>query len=60
MSPFPYADRVPVHRALPEHGTPRAEVLATLRSMAEEEDRTWESGGARAPCTAATTTTTPS
>jgi len=44
MSPFPYADRVPVHRALPDHGTPRAEVLATLRSMAEEEDRTWESG----------------
>jgi len=44
MSPFPYADRVPVHRALPDHGTPRAEVLDVLRSMATEEDRSWESG----------------
>ena len=44
MSTFPYADRVPVHRTLPEHGTPRAEVLDELRSMAAEEDRSWESG----------------
>ena len=44
MSTFPYADRVPVHRTLPEHGTPRAEVLEVLRSMASEEDRSWESG----------------
>ena len=44
MSTFPYADRVPVHRTLPEHGTPRAEVLDVLRSMASEEDRSWESG----------------
>jgi glutamate/tyrosine decarboxylase-like PLP-dependent enzyme len=44
MSPFPYVDRVPVHRALPDHGTPRAEVLDVLRSMATEEDRSWESG----------------
>jgi glutamate/tyrosine decarboxylase-like PLP-dependent enzyme len=44
MSPFPYADRVPVHRTLPENGTPRAEVLESLRSMAAEEDRSWESG----------------
>jgi glutamate/tyrosine decarboxylase-like PLP-dependent enzyme len=44
MSTFPYADRVPVHRVLPERGTPRAEVLDELRSMAAEEDRTWETG----------------
>jgi len=44
MSTFPYADRVPVHRTLPENGTPRAEVLEVLRSMAVEEDRSWESG----------------
>jgi glutamate/tyrosine decarboxylase-like PLP-dependent enzyme len=44
MSPFPYADRVPVHRSLPEHGLPRDEVLGILRSMATEEDRSWESG----------------
>ncbi len=44
MSPFPYADRIPVHRTLPDHGTPRTEVLDALRSMAAEEDRSWESG----------------
>ena len=44
MSTFPYADRVPVHRTLPDRGTPRDEVLAELRSMAAEEDRSWESG----------------
>jgi len=44
MSTFPYADRVPVHRTLPVHGTPRSDVLDILRTMAAEEDRTWESG----------------
>ena len=44
MSPFPYADRVPVHRTLPDRGTPRDEVLGILRTMATEEDRSWESG----------------
>jgi len=44
MSTFPYADRIPVHRRLPELGTPRADVLDALRSMAAEEDRSWESG----------------
>ena len=44
MSTFPYADRVPVHRTLPETGTPRAEVLEALRSMAADEDRSWETG----------------
>ena len=44
MSPYPYVDRVPVHRALPERGLARDDVLGILRGMATEEDRTWESG----------------
>jgi len=41
---FPYAERYPVNRVLPEHGRPREEVLAELREMAELEDRAWENG----------------
>ena len=41
---FPYEDRFPVHRTLPEQGTPREEVLAELRAMAAEEDAFWETG----------------
>jgi sphinganine-1-phosphate aldolase len=44
MSTFPYAGRFPVHRTLPEKGTPRSEILEELRSMATEEDLAWESG----------------
>jgi len=44
MSTYPYVDRIPVHRTLPEHGLPRDEVLGILSGMATEEDRTWESG----------------
>ena len=44
MSPAPYADLVPVHHTLPDHGLPRDEVLGILRSMASQEDATWESG----------------
>lgn len=44
MSTFPYSDRFPVHRRLPETGTPRAEILSELGAMAAEEDPTWESG----------------
>ena len=44
MSTYPYADRTPVHRTLPERGMPRDEVLRVLRSMASEEDPTWETG----------------
>ncbi|MCB8955751.1 MAG: aspartate aminotransferase family protein [Nocardioides sp.] len=44
MSDFPYAERFPVNRRLPEHGRPREEVLAELRTMAREEDATWETG----------------
>ncbi len=41
---FPYEDRFEVHRHFPEQGSPREEVLAELRTMAEEEDATWETG----------------
>ena len=44
MAAFPYADRFPVNRTLPEHGRPREEVLAELREMADLEDDTWETG----------------
>ena len=44
MSDFPYADRFPVNRAIPDEGRDRSEVLDELRQMADEEDRTWESG----------------
>jgi sphinganine-1-phosphate aldolase len=41
---YPYAERLGVNRALPEHGRPREEVLAELAEMAHVEDRFWESG----------------
>jgi sphinganine-1-phosphate aldolase len=44
MSDFPYADRFPVHRTLPEQGRPREDLLAELTAMAAEEDAVWESG----------------
>ena len=44
MSPFPYQGRFPVHRVLPEHGTPRSDILEALHTMATEEDASWESG----------------
>ncbi len=44
MSTFPYQGRFELHRRLPEAGTPRSDVLAALRTMAVEEDATWESG----------------
>jgi sphinganine-1-phosphate aldolase len=44
MSDFPYADRFPVNRSIPEQGRDRREVLDEMRQMATEEDRTWESG----------------
>jgi sphinganine-1-phosphate aldolase len=40
----PYEDRYPVNRTLPEKGRPREELLAELATMAEEEDKAWESG----------------
>jgi len=44
MAKFPYEDRFPVNRGLPEHGRSREEVLDELRTMAKEEDAFWESG----------------
>jgi sphinganine-1-phosphate aldolase len=44
MGTFPYEDRFPVNRTLPEHGCPRAEILAELQAMAKEEDAFWETG----------------
>lgn len=44
MSDYPYADRFPVHRVLPENGTSRAEILAQLEAMARQEDSFWETG----------------
>ncbi len=44
MSDFPYAERFPVNRVLPEKGRPRGEVLAELQAMAAAEDPTWETG----------------
>ncbi|MHA7217049.1 pyridoxal phosphate-dependent decarboxylase family protein, partial [Burkholderia pseudomallei] len=41
---YPYAEEFGVMRGFPEQGTPRDELLAQLRSMAEREDRNWESG----------------
>jgi glutamate/tyrosine decarboxylase-like PLP-dependent enzyme len=44
MSDFPYTDLFTVNRTLPEKGRGRDEVLAELRAIAAEEDRTWETG----------------
>ena len=44
MSAYPYQDRFPVNRTLPEHGRPRDEIIEEMRMLAEEEDRSWESG----------------
>lgn len=41
---YPYAEEFGVTRGFPEHGMPRDALLAQLRSMAEREDRNWESG----------------
>ncbi len=44
MAAYPYQDRFPVNRTLPEKGRPREEVLAEMRSLAVEEDVSWEGG----------------
>ena len=46
MSTYPYADRFPVVRSIPDHGRDRSEVLAELRAMATEEDSFWQTGKA--------------
>jgi len=44
VSYFPYADRFPPNRTLPERGRPRGEILDELRSIAADEDTFWEDG----------------
>ncbi|MEY2570651.1 MAG: sphinganine-phosphate aldolase, partial [Acidimicrobiaceae bacterium] len=44
MATNPYVERFPVNATLPEHGRPRAEILAELHAMATEEDAFWETG----------------
>jgi sphinganine-1-phosphate aldolase len=43
-SAYPYAERFPVNRRLPEKGRPRAEVLDELAEIAREEDAFWQTG----------------
>ena len=45
MSPVPYADRVPVHRTLPEHGpAPGRGPRRSCAPWPPTEDATWETG----------------
>jgi sphinganine-1-phosphate aldolase len=44
MPSFPYVDEFELHQTLPDGGTPRAEVLKQLQTMASREDPTWEVG----------------
>ncbi len=44
MSSYPYKDRFPVNRTLPETGRPRDEIVAEMAALAHEEDASWESG----------------
>ena len=46
MSTYPYAERYPVVRQLPEAGRDRGEILAELREMATAEDGSWQKGQA--------------
>ncbi len=41
---YPYADRFPVNRGLPEQGRDKDEIVAELRQLATEEDAAWEDG----------------
>src|SRR5690349_9886650 len=40
----PYRERYPTHRRLPAHGRDRAEVLAELARLADEERPRWADG----------------
>ncbi len=46
MSTYPYADRYPVVRGLPEEGRDRESILGELREMATTEDAFWHTGKA--------------
>lgn len=41
---YPYADRFPVQRQLPEAGRPPEQIRAELAELAAEEDTVWQSG----------------
>jgi len=41
---YPYADRFPVNRGLPDEGRSRESILEELRGLAAEEDAAWETG----------------
>jgi glutamate/tyrosine decarboxylase-like PLP-dependent enzyme len=41
---YPYADRFPVNRTLPDEGRSREDILEELRSLAASEDEAWETG----------------
>ena len=58
MSDQSYAERFDVLRGMPSEGRPHQSILEELRGIATEEDAFWETGKARARCTAATTSTT--
>ena len=44
MSEFPYSGEFEVHRTLPEEGTDRETILATLLTMSARENPIWEGG----------------
>ncbi|MEO6987336.1 MAG: aminotransferase class I/II-fold pyridoxal phosphate-dependent enzyme [Aquihabitans sp.] len=44
MTAFPYRDRFPVNRTMPEKGRSRDEILAEMTELAAEEDQSWETG----------------
>jgi glutamate/tyrosine decarboxylase-like PLP-dependent enzyme len=41
---FPYQDRYPIVRGLPEKGRSKSEILAELHEMADHENASWSSG----------------
>ena len=41
---YPYADRFPVNRGLPDQGRSRDEIIEELRQLATSEDEAWETG----------------
>jgi sphinganine-1-phosphate aldolase len=44
VNDYPYADEYAVNRTFPDHGRPRADVLAEMQEMATREDAFWETG----------------
>jgi glutamate/tyrosine decarboxylase-like PLP-dependent enzyme len=41
---YPYSDRFPVNREIPDNARPREEILAELQEIAREEDAFWQTG----------------